>query len=231
MFADQIEHLKSRYRCIAFDHRGQGQSPVTDTGYDIDTLTDDAIALIEASGGPCHFVGLSMGGMVAMRVALKRPDLIKSLALISTTPFATPKDVAKGYGVLAFMGRWFGFGMLAKKIAPMMFGKDFMEDPARAAERARWIKVIGDNSRKGASRTIKALGLAGDISADLARLNIPVIYIAGEQEAALPASMPTDTQALIPNCQIAMIPRAGHSSTIEQPEAVNAVLDAFLASV
>lgn len=228
MFEPQIEHLRTNYRCVAYDHRGQGQSPVADGGYDIDTLTDDAIALIEELGvGPCHFVGLSMGGMVGMRVALKRPDLVKSLALISTTPFGTPKDVAKGYGMLALMGRLFGFGMLAKKVAPMMFGQDFMTDPARAAERKHWIDVIGANSRKGASRTIKGLTLAADISADLAQLNIPVIYIAGEQEAALPPEISAKTQALISGCQLAMVPNAGHSSTIEQPAAVNAILSRF----
>lgn len=230
MFESQLEHLKSRYRCIAFDHRGQGQSPVTEGGYDTDSLTDDAIRLIESQdAGPCHFVGLSMGGMVAMRIAIKRPDLLKSVVLISTTPEATPDDVRKGYSVLAFLGRWFGFGVLSKKIAPMMFGKDFMDDPARADECARWTKAIGSNSRKGASRTIKALGDSQDISAGLANIDMPVLYIAGAQEAALPKGVAEATQAKISGCQLVTIPKAGHSSTIEQPEAVNAALDAFYA--
>ncbi len=61
MFAAQVAALKDRYRCITFDHRGQGQSEVTESEYDIDALTGDAAQLIEKLEiAPYHFVGLSM---------------------------------------------------------------------------------------------------------------------------------------------------------------------------
>ena len=83
MFHNQIAVLKDRYRCITFDHRGQGQSEVTQSGYDIESLYEDAITLIEVLGcAPCHFVGLSMGGFVGLRVGIRRPDLLKSLMTI-----------------------------------------------------------------------------------------------------------------------------------------------------
>ena len=82
MFRPQIDALKDRFRCVAFDHRGQGQSPVARSGYDMDTLTADAAALIEGVGAaPCHFVGLSMGGFVGMRLAARRPELLRSLLI------------------------------------------------------------------------------------------------------------------------------------------------------
>jgi 3-oxoadipate enol-lactonase len=57
--------LKERYRCVAFDFRGQGQSEVTRSGYDMETLYADAVALIEQLGcAPCHFLGLSMGALL-----------------------------------------------------------------------------------------------------------------------------------------------------------------------
>ena len=63
MFEAQVAVLRDRFRCITFDHRGQGRSGVTPGGYDMDTLTSDAVALIRHLGvAPCHFVGLSMGG-------------------------------------------------------------------------------------------------------------------------------------------------------------------------
>src|SRR5215510_6749099 len=65
MFQYQVAALRRRYRCVTFDFRGQGDSEVTGAGYDMDTLTDDATALIDRLGlAPCHFVGLSMGGFV-----------------------------------------------------------------------------------------------------------------------------------------------------------------------
>src|SRR3984957_11501192 len=86
LFAPQIAVLKDRFRCIAYDHRGQGRSA---DGHGraiaIDTLTSDAATLIEGMElGRVHFCGLSLGGMIAMRLAIVRPDLIKSIILLST---------------------------------------------------------------------------------------------------------------------------------------------------
>jgi pimeloyl-ACP methyl ester carboxylesterase len=59
MFDAQVAALEDRFRCITFDHRGQGQSEVTKDGYDIDSITEDAKGLIETLDlAPCHFVGL-----------------------------------------------------------------------------------------------------------------------------------------------------------------------------
>src|SRR3954452_757348 len=85
MFDAQVAALRDRYRCITFDFRGQGQSEVTASGYDMDTLAEDAAALIQTLGvAPCHFVGLSMGGFIGMRLAVRRPELIQSLMLLET---------------------------------------------------------------------------------------------------------------------------------------------------
>src|SRR5690349_639574 len=86
MFAKQVAALKSRYRVITYDHRGQGQTEVTQGGYDMDTLTGDAVELIKAlNAAPCHFAGLSMGGFVAMRLAIRHPELLKSVILMETS--------------------------------------------------------------------------------------------------------------------------------------------------
>src|SRR5438552_12256200 len=61
MFAAQRAALESRYRVIAYDHRAQGQSPDAGHGYDMDTLTQDAAALVRAlNAAPCHFAGLHL---------------------------------------------------------------------------------------------------------------------------------------------------------------------------
>jgi len=85
MWRFQIAAFRGAHRCIAFDHRGQGRSEVTPSGYDMDTLAEDAAALIEQTGAaPVHFVGLSMGGFVGLRLAARRPALLRSLALIGS---------------------------------------------------------------------------------------------------------------------------------------------------
>jgi pimeloyl-ACP methyl ester carboxylesterase len=80
MFTPQIDALSDRFRCVAVDWRGQGRSAVTDSGYDMDTLTEDLAALIEHLGiAPVDYVGLSMGGFIGMRLAARHPELVRSL--------------------------------------------------------------------------------------------------------------------------------------------------------
>src|SRR5262249_4656609 len=67
--------VEKQYRVIAYDHRAQGQSQDPGSGYDMDTLAEDAAALIRAlNAAPCHFAGLSMGGFVGMRLAAHHPE-------------------------------------------------------------------------------------------------------------------------------------------------------------
>src|SRR5438445_11081604 len=92
MFEAQIAHLRGRYRCIAWDHRGQGRSAdAPGRCVEIETVTADAVALIEALGlAPVHFAGLSMGGLVGLRIAARRPELIRSLLLMEPTAEPEP---------------------------------------------------------------------------------------------------------------------------------------------
>jgi 3-oxoadipate enol-lactonase len=91
MFDAQVALLKEHYRCVAFDFRGQGQSEVTRSGYDMETLYEDAVALIEQLGcAPCHFLGLSMGGFIGLRLAARHPELLRSLILLETSADPEP---------------------------------------------------------------------------------------------------------------------------------------------
>ena len=100
MFHAQVEALRSQYRCVTIDWRGQGDSPAARDGYDMDTLTGDAVALIEhLDAGPVHYVGLSMGGFVGQRIAARHSTLLRSLTLLDTSPdrelrFAAVQDTA-----------------------------------------------------------------------------------------------------------------------------------------
>ena len=94
LFAAQIEALRARYRCLAWDHRGQGRSaPEPRHCIGMELVWKDAVLLLEKLGtGPVHFCGLSMGGFVGMRMGARRPDLVRSLLLLETS--ADPEPVA-----------------------------------------------------------------------------------------------------------------------------------------
>ena len=232
MFDPQVAALKDRYRCVAYDHRGQGQSAVADSGYDMDTLTDDAAALIEQLGiAPCHFVGLSMGGFVGLRLAIRRPDLLKSLTLIESAADAEPKENHFKYRMLNFIARWFGLGVVAGQVMPIMFGKTFLNDPARRQERDKWRAHIASGNRTGVTRAVSGVVDRDGVFDDLDRIKTPTLIIVGEEDVA---TVPEKSEAMhraIPGSQLRRIPRAGHSATLEEPEAVTAALAEFLQTI
>ena len=127
MFQAQAAALKGRYRCVTLDFRGQGESEVAASGYDMDTLADDAAALIQNLGiAPCHFLGLSMGGSVAMRLAARRPELIKSLMLLETSADAEPPENLPRYKLLSLIARWLSLRVVAGRVMSIMFGQKFL---------------------------------------------------------------------------------------------------------
>jgi len=102
MFDDQVNYFKNRYRCVAYDHRGQGRSEIAKDGYDMEMIYADGVALINALKLPLvHFVGLSMGGFVGMRIGARHPELLKSLVLLDTSADAEPARESSTLSVIA----------------------------------------------------------------------------------------------------------------------------------
>ncbi len=89
MYAAQFEDLPDTYRCLAFDMRGHGRSDCPPAPWTMQDIVVDLIAFIEGTGAaPCHVVGSSWGGMVALRAVIQREDLFRSLVLLATSPDA-----------------------------------------------------------------------------------------------------------------------------------------------
>ncbi|MCB1042472.1 MAG: alpha/beta hydrolase [Acidobacteria bacterium] len=227
LYEPQYEALKDRYRCVAFDFRGQGQSEVTMTGFDMDTLYEDCVAFIETLGiGACHVVGLSMGGFVAMRLAARRPDLVKSLILLETSCEVEPKVVS--YRMLNFIARWFGFGPVINRVMPIMFGKTFMSDPEREALRKELAQRIMNNHRVGITRAVRGVIDRLGIESELALIKAPTLIMVGDEDVGTVPQKAQHIHHLVQGSQLEIIKRAGHTSTLEEPEQVNQHLTTFL---
>lgn len=100
MFDHQLDALKDRYRCIAFDFRGHGHSEVTDDGYAVDELTEDVAALIrQLRSAPCHFVGHSLGSFVGLRLGVRSPSSFGRSSWCQQRPIhrRAPTSSATGY--------------------------------------------------------------------------------------------------------------------------------------
>jgi pimeloyl-ACP methyl ester carboxylesterase len=232
MFDAQVAALRGRWRCIAYDHRGQGQSDVPPArAHTIEQCTADAIALIERLGvAPVHVVGLSMGGFVGMRLAARRPDLVRSLSLLNTSADAEPPENVPRYRQLNGVARWLGLGLVADRVMPILFGRTFLADPRRAVERVAWRRRLVAN-RRAIWRAVNGVIEREAVFDELPRIACPVQVLVGEEDVATVPARGERIAAAIPGATLVRIARAGHSSTIEQPEAVTAALERFLAAV
>jgi len=232
LFAPQAAALKGRFRCISYDHRGQGQSADADgSKIGMDLLTEDAVALIKALGlGKVHFCGLSMGGFIGMRLAARFPQLVRSLILCETSADAEPQENVAKYRRLNFVARWLGLRFVTAKVMPILFGKTSLTDPKRAAERADWARQLGGN-RRSIWRAVNGVINRSAVIDELPRIGAPTLVIVGEEDVAtIPAKAERIARA-IPNARLVRIPKAGHSSTVEEPQAVNAAILDFLATL
>lgn len=232
MFDKQVDAFKDRYRCVTFDFRGQGRSEVTDNGYDMDTLADDAAELIrQLACAPCHFLGFSMGGFVGLRLAVHQPALLRSLILVSTSADPEPRDHLPKYKLLNFLTRWFGPWAVARQVMPIMFSKGFLTDPVRAQLREEWRQHFLNNDRTGVTRAVNGVIYRDGIYDLLPNITVPTLIMAGENDIATTPDRSERMRTQIPNAQMVTIPRTGHMSPVEEPDAVNTALTDFLAGL
>lgn len=229
MFKAQVDYFKARYKCVIYDHRGQGRSEVTEEGYDVESLTSDAIGLInELKLGPCHMVGLSMGGFVAMRMAARHRELLKSIMLIETSADLEPNKFK--YNVLNTIVKIFGVKAVINKVMPIMFGKTFLNDPNRQDEVGYWRGEILNN-QKTITKSVTGVIQRDSISKELGKVSVPTLVIAGDEDVATTLEKARNIKLKIPQAHLAVIKRAGHSSTIEEPRQVIEAMEVFLNGV
>ncbi len=228
MFDAQIEQLKHQYRCISLDLRGHGQSELTESGYDMDGLTSDAVALIRELGcGPVHFIGWSIGGFMGMRVAVRHPELIKSLTLIGTANIHG-SETDFGFKLVPALSRMFGMGAVTGSLMSSMFAKAFLKDPARSALREEWKQRFRADHALGVSRAARGVIDQAALGSELQSVALPTLMIRGEFDAVVSLPFTERTVKEIPGTKFVSIERAGHACTIEEPEQVMRAMAPFL---
>lgn len=229
IFDAQRAALSDRYRTIAFDFRGHGGSEVTRDGYDMDTLADDAAELIRALGAaPCHFAGLSMGGFVGLRLAARRPELLRSLTVIDSSADPEPAENVPRYRLLNAVARLLGLGSVVGRVLPIVFGRTTMTAPERRDVRETWRRRIARQDRRGVTRAVRGVVGREGVSGELERIRVPTLVIVGEEDTATRPEKSERIRDAIAGAELVVVPRAGHMSTIENPEAVTRALEAFL---
>jgi pimeloyl-ACP methyl ester carboxylesterase len=232
MFAAQFEDLPETYRCVAWDMRGHGRSECPPGPWTMQDLVVDLIAFIEGvNARPCHLVGMSIGGMIAMRLAMQREDLVRSLVLIDTTAEVYADELVGVYrGFQEQIASNDGIpDDLAEGTLPIFYGPSFMEaNPdalkfhvERQKEMHATALVQGLEALLGRDRLVERLG----------EIRVPTLVIHGEVDQALAIAEGEQLAEGIPGAELIRVPDAGHSTPLEAPDVVNEALAGFFARV
>jgi 3-oxoadipate enol-lactonase len=225
MFEAQRAAFEGRYRVIAYDHRGQGQSQDTGSGQDMETLTTDAADLILAlDAAPCHFVGLSMGGFIGLRLAARRPVLVATLTLMNTGADKEPWPSRLRYGFLAQLVRLVGARPLAGVAVKALFGETTRQSAQQRPMLDEWNAKLRKRPRNVAEALVAVIERREVTTDELRSIQCPTLIIAGEEDTERPASDSERMATFIPGAQLVRIPGAGHSIALEAPEAVIAAM-------
>lgn len=228
MYDGQIEVFQDQFRCIAYDQRGHGRSEVVTSSYDLNAIVNDAIALIEALKiGPVHFVGMSTGGFVGLRVAIRRPDLLKSLVLIDTSADAEEKGKLKQYNLLLKTVNLVGWRPVIGRVMPILFYEVFLKDPGRQAEVKKWRSIISGHDTQAVTAFANAIFSRDSVVDQLQGIKTPTVVIVGKHDVATPTAYAQTMADRIHDARMRVIADAGHSSPVEKPRAVAEAMRAF----
>jgi pimeloyl-ACP methyl ester carboxylesterase len=227
----QLDGLADRYRLTAFDNSGAGRTPLPDGALTPATMADDAAALLHALEIPAaHVAGFSMGSAIAQELALRHPQLVRSLVLVST--YARPD--ALFCAQLEFW-RWLAEAAPSERAFFEAFFT-WVYTP-RAHTDGTVDQLVGEALAFPHQQSVEAFQaqvgacLAHDTAGRLSRIVAPTLVLAGEYDIILPPRVSRSVASEIPNARFEVMPGEAHQPFQEVPDEFNARVDAFWSEV
>jgi len=217
-----IPLLPPSLRVIRYDARGHGQSSCPPAPYSMGALIRDAECLLDhLEVRAALFVGLSIGGMVAQGLAVKRPDLVRALVLSNTgAKIATPAIWAERIATARRPG---GMADLARASCERWFARAFRQE----GRHLPWLDLLSRHDPEGYIGCASAIS-GTDFYTSTSGLRLPVLGIAGVEDGSTPPDLVRETVDLIPGSRFQLIRGAGHVPPVDHPEAYARVLTDFL---
>jgi 3-oxoadipate enol-lactonase len=230
MWDQQVETLSSRYRCITYDFLGHGGSSVGAEGYSLEDEAANLHALMEQWGAsPAHMVGLSMGGMVDMRLALAHPEDVRSLALLDTSAEEEVAERQPQYEAMAAAARARGPESVVDAVVPFFFSQGFQQSHPEpvAAFRQQFIASNFDGIELATQAVTRRTSVLDKIS----QIKLPTLVIVGSDDISTTPDRAQHIAEGIAGARLETIAGSGHMTAIEQPERISQLLSEFLAQV
>ncbi|MBM6594843.1 3-oxoadipate enol-lactonase [Microvirga pudoricolor] len=200
------------FRVVLYDKRGHGLSDAPPAPYSLDDHVDDLIGLLDRLSIPsASVVGLSVGGMVAQRLAVRNPERVQAAILCCTAArIGSPETWAERIGAVEAGG----VEAVAGAVLERWFTPAFRRE--RPSETQGWRNMLERTPAQGYAGTCAAIRDA-DLTADAGRIAAPTLCIAGDQDGSTPAEIVRSTAHLIPGARFELIEGAGHIPCVEQP--------------
>ena len=230
MFDPQMEAFGDEYRCVAYDLRARTDQ--YDTDYDLYDLADDAVALMDAKGiDSCVFVGMSMGGFTALRLAERYPERVDGLVLVDSDGLTHDEADREQYGQMVEATRDHGRPSqnLVSLVEHILFGATTNETNQELVKRwsERWRSYPGE----AVYNEVHSWLDRDEFTEEMAGIDVPVLAIHGEEDTSIDMAHAEETVEALPDARLEPIPEAGHSSNLENPSAANAAIREFLRDV
>ncbi len=216
--------LPESLRLIRCDMRGHGLSACPPGPYAMGALVRDAERLLDALGvRDCVFVGLSIGGMIAQGLAVKRLDLVRAMVLSNTaTKIATPGVWAERIAAV----RAGGIEAVAEATIQRWFSRPFRDSP----EMQGWRNMLVRQPVEGYLGAMAAISGA-DFYTPTSGLTLPTLAIAGAEDRSTPPDLVRETAELIKGARFELIRGAGHLPPVDRPEEYAGLLRGFLHAI
>jgi pimeloyl-ACP methyl ester carboxylesterase len=228
MWDPQVEALAAAHRVVRFDARGFGATPADDvTPLSMERIADDGASLLDQLWIEKAVVhGCSMGGYAAFAFARRHPRRLAGLVLQDTRAGADTAEARANRATLAAKVLAEGSQAAVEAFLPKLLGTtSHRERPALVAAVKEWILAA---SPRGIANALYGLAARADSRDLLPKTAVPTLVLVGEEDVLTPPDEAKAMASAIPGARLEVIPRAGHLANLENPDAVNAALHAFL---
>jgi 3-oxoadipate enol-lactonase len=228
MWREQVSALHGTFRLINPDFRGHGRSGHITRAFSLYDALSDAIAVLDRLRiERAIWCGLSIGGMVALRAALTHPDRVAGLILLDTDAGPETRLHKLKYRAMGAGTALVGLRPFLPSIAALMFGATTRRhNPALVQE---WKKEVATLHVPSLLHCLEALMLRDSLLSRLGQIDVPALVVVGEEDRSLPPPLARRIHAGLRHSTFALIPAAGHLSSLERPALVTDAIRGFLA--
>ncbi len=225
MWRPQLDTLSDAYRVVAPDLPGYGASALRGETITMRALADSVVELLDQIEiGRALFVGLSMGGLVAMEIGLAYPERAYGLVLAATTAApVTPEEAAARQAVAADLEQN-GMLTVALEMAGRLFGAEARRTPAVVLS---VFEMMITAQPKGAAAALRGRAARPDYSSLLPSLQVPALVVAGDEDAYSTASVTKELVESLREPEVVLLEGIGHLPNLEDPERFDNVVRSF----